>query len=208
MTLLGLPPGVGPELGDAQSPPGRAGSEGICSQGGGLVELSTWSRAISVLCSEMTSWVSQGAWGSPFHHATQGTEPSSCFSDPPKPREWRWLEKEPKAQTILRDIQGQHHISGCPPWPALPSPGSFQWAATPNYRQVALEPAGVGVGPRLTTVGRNPCTLLPASAGPSPALVAYHPSLLQDIQDRSTLPPRQRNSRALQLLRFLRSRSV
>lgn len=71
---------------DAESPLGRAGSEGICSQGGERVELSTWCRAISVLCSEMTSWVSQGAWRSPFHHATQGTEPSSLVSDPPKPR--------------------------------------------------------------------------------------------------------------------------
>lgn len=34
---------------DAESPLGRAGSEGICSQGGELVELSTWRRAIKCL---------------------------------------------------------------------------------------------------------------------------------------------------------------
>lgn len=71
-----------------------------------------------------------------------------------------------------------------------------------DYRQVVLELMGVGVGPRLTTVGRNLCALPPASAGPRPALVAYHPLLLQGIQGRSTLPPHQRSSRALQLLRF------
>lgn len=89
---------------DAQSPLGRAGSEGICSQEGEPMELSTWHRAVSVLCSEMTSWVSQRAWRSPFHHATEGTEPRHCVSDPLSPGwEWRCLEKPPKAQTTFRD---------------------------------------------------------------------------------------------------------
>lgn len=70
MTLLGLPPGVGPECcSDAQSPLGRAGSEGICSQGGELIELSTWHRAINVLCSEVTSWVSRVGLEVTIHHA-------------------------------------------------------------------------------------------------------------------------------------------
>lgn len=54
-------------FGDAQSPQGRARSEGICSQGGELVELSTWRRSVSALCSEVTSWVAKGLGG---HHFT------------------------------------------------------------------------------------------------------------------------------------------
>lgn len=46
------------------------------------------------------------------------------------------------------------------------------------------------------------CPPQPAPAGPRLALVAYHPLLLQGIQDRSSLPPRQSNSRVLQLSHF------
>lgn len=190
---------------DAESPLGRAGSEGICSRGGGgePVELSTWCRAISVLCSEMTSWVSQGVWRSPFHHATQGTEPSSLVSDPPKPKVGvevalrnslrpRLSLGTSKGSITSQDVpHGKpHSVLGPSSGQLLPTTGRWPWSW-----------GGGGVGLRLTTVGRNLCTLPPASAGPRPALVAYHPLLLQGIQDRSTLPPYQRDSKAPQPLR-------
>lgn len=74
--------------------------------------------------------------------------------------------------------------SGCPP-------------------QVALELLGQGHS------REESCTLPPAPpvvcAGPRPALVACHPLLLQGIQDRSTLPPPGRNSRAPSSCAFAQS---
>lgn len=70
MAPLGLPPGVGPVCAEMHESPGQGWIRRhlLLVEGGGLIRAVYWLRALNVPRSEMTSWVTPGAWRSPSHH--------------------------------------------------------------------------------------------------------------------------------------------